>query len=150
MPGALQQALLLFLVATEAGGHLAEGSEGVGRTPIGSVEQRLDPPQFVAKPGVLADQHIEFRFDLGPQAVQRREVHLFLQREMRIERTVEAAERELLLLQLAALEDAQRGDLECVEITVLAGDAPRLVGEAEAESGLVGRCHVARNSTAVL
>ena len=148
--GALEQPLFPLFVPAEAGRHLAERGERVcaasGRVPQGG----LDPVEFVTETDVLPNQRVEIGFEFGVQAVQRREMDLLFEREMRVERPMEAVERLPHLEWIAALERAQRGRLERVEIAMLYGDASRLMGEAKAESRLVALCHVARNSTAVL
>jgi len=150
LPGPFEEPLFPLLVATEAGRHLAERGERVGIATARAVERSLDPVEFVAEPGVLADQLVELGLEVGAQPVQRRKMDLFLEREVGVERTMEAVERLLHLARLPAFEHAQRGRLERVEVAMLRGDAPRLVSEAEAESGLVALRHIARNSTAVL
>jgi hypothetical protein len=114
------------------------------------LERSLDPVEFVAEAGMLANQIVEFRFEVGAQPVQRGKMYLLLEREVCVEGPMEAVERLPHLDRIAAFELAQRGRLERVEIAMLRGDASRLMGKPKAESRLIALRHIARNSTAVL
>ena len=150
--GAGEEPLLPLFVPAETGHHVAEGGEDLGgsRIPADGAKRSADPIEFFAETNVLANQFVEFGLEVGAQPVQRGKMDLFLERKVRVERTVEAVQRLLHLCGIAAFERAQRRRFERVEVTVLARDAARLVGEAKAKSRLIRLRHVARNSTAVL
>ena len=145
-----EQLFLALLVSPQLCREVAEGGGQFGRIGRGRARAVFESSERGAEALVLAGQRGQVRRQVGAQAVERREVNLLLEREMRIEGSVEAAERLPHLDGIAAFERAQRGGLDGVEIGVLARDAPRFVREAQAESGLVAVRHVVRSSTAVL
>ena len=150
--GAGEEPLLPLFMPAETGRHVTEGGEDLGGRPvrIDGAKRRDDPIELFAETNVLADQLIEFGLEVGAQPAQRWEMDLLLEREVRVERGVEAVQQLLHLSGIAAFERAQHRRFERVEVSVLARDAARLVGEAKAKSGLIRLRHVARNSTAPL
>lgn len=148
--GAGEELLLTLFMPAETGRHATESGEDLGRSPvrIDGAKRGDDPIELLAESSVLADQLIEFGLEVGAQPAQRWEMDLLLEREVRVERGVEAVQQLLHLSGIATFERAQRRRLERVEVSVLARDAARLVGEAKAKSRLIRLRHVARNSTA--
>ena len=150
LAGAGKEMLLPLFVPAQAGRQVAERGEEVGGRTLRfeGAERRFDPSEVLAKPEVLANQLAEFGLEVGTQPVQRREMDLLLEREMRVERRLEALQRLLHLGAVTAFEPAQRRLFERVEVAMLARDATRLVDEAEAKSRLVALRHDVRNSIA--
>ncbi len=152
LSGAGEELLLPLFMPVETGRHVTEGGEDLGGSPVrvDGAKRRDDPIELFAKTNVLANQFVEFGLEVGAQPAQRGEMDLLLEREVRVERGVEAVQHLLHLSGIAVFERAQRRRFERGEVTVLARDAARLVGEAKAKSRLIRLRHVARNSTAPL
>ena len=150
LSGAGEEPLLPLFMPAEGGRQVPEGGENLGGSPVrvDGAKRREDPIELFAETNVFANQFVEFGLEVGAQPAQRGKMDLLLEREVRVERGVEAVQHLLHLAGIAAFERAQRRRFERVEVTVLARDAARLVGEAKAKSRLIRLRHVARDSTA--
>jgi len=86
---------------------------------------------------MLTHQRLELCFEARLQAVQRREMHFFLELEVRFESAAEAAHGFLGLSGGHPLEGAACRRQQCVQEIVLCRQPPARMGQAQPQSRLV-------------
>ena len=151
LTGAGKELLLPLFVPAQAGRHVAEGGEDLGGSALRAdgAERRVDPLRGSSRNRTCSRiSSSSSGWKSGRSPCSAGKWTCSSSAKCASSEALEAVQHLLHLCEIAAFERAQRGDFERVEVAVLARDAARLVGEAEAKSRLVTLRHDVRNSIA--